>query len=76
MRLDPTQSRYFWQEHLGGSNCLCSTLKPWKLLKSESTLLLFQALGALGWSRCAEAEDPVLGPRHLLPFLDYLLEQT
>ena len=42
------------------------------MLKSESSLL-FQALGALGWSRCAEGEDPVLGPRRLLLFLERLI---
>lgn len=45
VRLDPTHGRCFWQEHLWG-NCLCVILKSWELLKSEMTLLLFQALRA------------------------------
>lgn len=50
VRLDPTQGRCFFQ-HLGGSNCLCITWKPWGLLKSESTLFFFRPWDGAGVQR-------------------------
>lgn len=53
------------EEHL-----LLLAIWPGAGTRSRTSL---RALGALGWSRCAEGEDPVLGPRRLLLFLERLI---